>query len=89
MREANGVVTLNDVPTKAKLTRFCQKKIDQWLENRAIEEHIDFTVSFMEEQETRQVSCETEIRIRDLSYRGCDLGTDAQQALIRCLKRLH
>ena len=92
MREAIGVVTLNDAPTKAKLTRFCQKKIDQWLETRAIDEPLDdefdFTVSFMEERETHQVSCETEIRVRGQAYRGCDLGSDTQQALIQCLKRL-
>ncbi|MES2964818.1 MAG: hypothetical protein V4760_13080 [Bdellovibrionota bacterium] len=93
MRDRTGTVTVNDAPTKSKLYRFCEKKIDQWIESRAADESkdvpIEFKVSFIEEDETRQVSCETEIRVQGHLWTGADLGSDEQQAFLQCLKRLH
>lgn len=92
MRETTGVVTVNEAPLKSKLFRFCEKKIGQWVEEHVTEPDgsgpVDFKVSFIEEDETRQVSCETEIRLSGRSWRGCDLGSDEQQAFIQCMKRL-
>lgn len=88
-----GVVTINDAPLKSKLYRFCEKKIGRWarevLQTEGLEdEPIDFKVSFIEEEETRQVSCETEIHHHGHTWRGCDLASDASQAFIQCMKRL-
>lgn len=84
----NGIVTVNEAPTKSKLYRFCEKKIDKWAEGRFHRSPIDFTVSFTEEEDTRQISCETEIRFGDHVFRGADLGSDTQQAFIQSMKRL-
>jgi hypothetical protein len=86
----NGEVTVNDLPTKSRLFRFCEKKIDQWLQNHGSEtaEHVDFRVEFTEEEETKQVSCVTEVRVGPHVYRGFDLDSDEQQAFMHSLKRL-
>jgi hypothetical protein len=90
-----GTVTLNDEPTKAKLYRFCEKKIDQWLESQLGQMNLssqpegasaEFNVSILEEN--NQFSCETEIHLGGSHWRGCDLACDAQQALIHSLRRL-
>ena len=96
---ASGVVTVNDAPIKSKLYRFCEKKIDKWVEGHAplvdalddslADTAVDFKVMFTEEEETRQISCETEIRLGQHVFRGADLGSDTQQAFMQCLKRLH
>lgn len=89
----HGRVTLNDTPTKHRLYRFCEKKIDQWLRSHSTEGTSDpidvaFSVSFTEESDTRQVSCETEIQLKGAVYRGCDLGGDTQTSFMQSLKRL-
>lgn len=99
----NGEVIVNDVPMKkSKLYRFCEKRIDKWYKNQAGlfiesdiepgiesgENEIQFKVEFTEEDECRQVSCVTEISMQGMRWRGCDLGTDTQNAFIQSLKRL-
>jgi hypothetical protein len=94
MEFANGQVTVNDEPTKSKLYRFCEKKIDQWLQSRLDPqgnlgaESAEFTVSFTDETEGKHVSCTTEIHVGDSVWRGWDLDSDTQQAFIHSLKRL-
>lgn len=85
-----GQVTLNDIPTKAKLYRFCQKKIDQWLRAQQLEmktPETAFRVSFSED-DGEQISCVTEIQCGPTIWRGCDLAHDSQQAFMHSLKRL-
>ncbi len=85
---SSGEVTLNDTPTKSKLYRFCEKKIDQWAKDHVVDqEEFDFVVSF-NETETKQISCTTEIHCGGHTYRGWDLDHDTQQAFIHSLKRL-
>ena len=95
MPNTTGTVTLNDEPTKAKLYRFCEKKIDQWLQSQLAAQGpqhpsdgppAEFNVSFLEE--SNQISCETEIHLGDAHFRGYDLATDAQQAFIHSLRQL-
>ena len=96
MEFANGQVTINDEPTKSKLYRFCEKKIDQWLQSRidpvgpnaGSAGAAEFTVSFTEEPDTSQIGCMTEIHLGDSVWRGWDLDSDTQQAFIHSLKRL-
>lgn len=93
---SNGQVTINDAPTKSKLYRFCEKKIDQWIRTRlgegspqgALPPDLEFSVAFTEEVESRQVSCVTEIHLGGALYRGCDLAPDTQMAFMHSLKRL-
>jgi len=101
MSMSSGQVLVNDEPTKNKLYRFCEKKIDQWLKSH-IETNAnptaegtdeqpteaEFRVYFTEEGDTNQVSCMTEISLKGALWRGCDLASDEQQALIHSLKRL-
>mgnify|MGYP001592371548 CR=1 FL=1 len=94
MSLANGEVTLNEQPTKSRLSRFCEKKIGQWLQNHAtnntpLAEEIAYRVAFTEEDDVDQISCVTEIRWAGSVWRGCELAPDAQQAFIHSLKRLH
>ncbi len=90
----NGQVTVNDSPTKSKLYRFCEKKIDQWVKSHSPAQEAgemptaEFQVSFIEESHTKQVSCVTEVRLGGALYRGCDLDCDTQQAFIHSLRRL-
>lgn len=91
----NGQVTINDSPTKSKLYRYCEKKIDQWIQSRVgsadptiSNPTIEFRVSFTEEDESRQVSCVTEIQFGNSVWRGCDLAPDTQMAFMHSLKRL-
>lgn len=90
MSLSNGEVTINDLPTKSKLFRFCEKKIDQWIQSHAEgADTVEFKVSFTEEDEVRQVSCVTEIHLGGGAvWRGCDLAADTQQAFMHSLKRL-
>lgn len=86
-----GQVTVNDEPTKAKLLRFCEKKIDQWIkshfdQNSTPQADAEFKVSFQEEG--KQISCVTEISMKGALWRGCDLGGDTQNAFMHSLKRL-
>jgi hypothetical protein len=90
---ANGQVTINDCPTKSKLYRFCEKKIDQWLRSHSgsgdqTVESVEFRVSFSEETGTKQVSCVAEILLGGATWRGCDLANDTQNAFMHALKRL-
>ena len=85
----NGQVTINEAPTKSKLFRFCEKKIDQWLESHAVESPAEFRVSFTEEDETQQISCVTEISMDGKILRGCDVDVDSQAAFLHSLKHLH
>ena len=87
-----GQVILNDTPTKHKLYRFCEKKIDQWLHAHAGVDHsakvpAEFSVRFSED-DGEQISCVTEIHFGDSMYRGCDLAHDAQEAFMHSMKRL-
>ena len=93
MKPSHGEVTVNDAPTKARLFRFCEKKIDQWLSSHSEltgpdSSEIDFRVAFIEEEETRQIACETEIRVAGSIYKGHDLAGDTQQAFMQSMKRL-
>lgn len=92
MRFTNGLVTVNDEPTKSKLYRFCEKKIDQWLRdhfgNGEMDPGAEFRVEFTEEDGSEQISCVTEICLRGTLWRGCDLAGDSQQAFMHSLKRL-
>jgi hypothetical protein len=99
MAFANGKVMIDDEPTKSKLYRFCEKKIDQWIKSQialahegqystAEEPDAEFVVEFAHEDGTKQVSCMTEIHIRGALWRGFDLATDSQQAFMHSLKRL-
>lgn len=89
MSLSNGEVTINDLPTKSKLFRFCEKKIGQWIQSHAEgTDPVEFRVSFTEEDEARQVSCVTEIHLGNAVWRGCDLAADTQQAFMHSLKRL-
>lgn len=95
MAYSNAEVTVNDLPTKSRLFRFCEKKIDQWLRthqtvsNSETDAPVAFKVEFTEEDDTKQVSCVTEIQIGSHCYRGFDLANDEQQAFMHSLKRLH
>ena len=93
MKVSNGYVTVNELPTKNRLFKFCEKKIDQWLQSRSdlepLEGPVEFSVSFTEDDESSQVSCQTEIQLGAHIYRGCDLAPDTQQAFMHSLKRLH
>jgi O-phosphoseryl-tRNA(Cys) synthetase len=83
-----GQVTLNDTPTKSKLFRFCEKKIDQWLQTHADgADPVEFRVAFSED-DGEQISCVTEIQMGSHFWRGCDLAHDSQQAFMHSLKRL-
>ncbi|HVK61080.1 MAG TPA: hypothetical protein VM432_06000 [Bdellovibrionales bacterium] len=90
MTHTHGEVTVNDLPNKSRLFKFCEKKIDQWLQNlgSSTDEPIEFKVEFTEEEDTRQVSCVTEIHVGQSVWRGFDLSTDEQQAFMHSLKRL-
>jgi hypothetical protein len=95
MKPANGQVTVNEAPSKSKLFRFCEKKIDQWLESHLVDGHepTEFRVSFTHEEneteESKQISCVTEIQMGDTVLRGCDVDVDTQAAFLHSLKRLH
>jgi hypothetical protein len=85
----NGTVTINEAPSKSKLFRFCEKKIDQWLESHAVDSPAEFSVSFTEEDEAKQISCVTEISMGGKTLRGCDVDVDSQAAFLHSLKHLH
>lgn len=89
MKLANGQVTINETPSKCRLFRFCEKKIDQWLESHAVETPAEFRVSFTEEEESLQISCVTEISVNGKVLRGCDVDVDSQAAFLHSLKHLH
>lgn len=80
---------MNECPSKSKLFRFCEKKIDQWLESHSVEPSApaEFRVSFTNEED--QVSCVTEIHVGSRVLRGCDVDADTQAAFLHSLKRLH
>lgn len=91
MSQATGFVTVNEHPTKSKLYRFCEKKIDKWIRSRLgtdATRPARFSVSFTEEGGARQVSCVAEIQMGDCRFRGCDLAQDPQMAFMHALKRL-
>jgi hypothetical protein len=96
---ANGKVTIDDEPTKSKLYRYCEKKIDQWIKTQIALEDVaagvaaddpeaEFIVEFAHEDGAKQISCMTEIHVRGALWRGYDLATDSQQAFMHSLKRL-
>lgn len=89
MKPTHGQVTINEAPSKSKLFRFCEKKIDQWLESHAQVDPsaAEFNVSFTEED--KQISCVTEIHLGEQVFRGCDVDGDTQAAFLHSLKRLH
>lgn len=89
MKMTNGQVTINECPSKSKLFRFCEKKIDQWLEAHpvAAARPAEFRVSFNDEDD--QISCVTEIQVGETVLRGCDIDVDTQGAFLQSLKRLH
>lgn len=89
MKPTNGQVTINECPSKSKLFRFCEKKIDQWLETHPIDPAVptEFRVSFTNEED--QISCVTEIQLGETILRGCDVDVDTQAAFLHSLKRLH
>lgn len=89
MRSATGQVTIDECPSKSKLFRFCEKKIDQWLEAHPSEIHApaEFRVTFTNEAD--QVSCVTEIQLGEKVLRGCDVDGDTQVAFLHSLKHLH
>ena len=89
MKPANGQVTINECPTKSKLYRFCEKKIDQWLESHSHEvvAPAEFRVTFTNEDD--QVACVTEIQLGERVLRGCDIDVDQQAAFLHSLKQLH
>ena len=90
MNIANGQVTTNEgQPAKSKLYRFCEKKIDQWLESHDVSSPAEFRVSFSEEGDSKQISCVTEILMGEKILRGCDMDVDTQAAFLHSLKRLH
>lgn len=91
MKQAHGQVTVNEVPGKSKLSKFCEKKIDQWLESHPtpLSSTAEFKVSFTQDEEAKQVSCVTEIQVGDLMLRGADMDADSQAAFLHSLKRLH
>ena len=89
MKPANRQVTINEAPSKSKLFRFCEKKIDQWLESHSVHSPAQFRVSFTEEDETQQISCVTEISLDGKILRGCDVDVDSQAAFMHSLKHLH
>jgi hypothetical protein len=92
MGTAQGHVTMNDLPTKTKLHRFCEKKIDQWIQTKISQSTedspIQFRVEFSEDPDTQKVSCLTEVVLGSETFRGCELATDSQQAFMQTLKRL-
>lgn len=95
MRENCGQVTINELPSKSRLFKFCEKKIDQWLQSHVTlgpeispEIPIEFIVSFTDEGDHEQVACMTEIHFGSSVFRGCDLAVDTQQAFMHSLKRL-
>ncbi|RYZ75422.1 MAG: hypothetical protein EOP05_07865 [Proteobacteria bacterium] len=95
MKEHCGQVTVNELPSKSRLFKFCEKKIDQWLQSHVTQDSgstsevpIEFTVSFTEEDDCDQVACMTEIHFGSSVFRGCDLAVDTQQAFMHSLKRL-
>jgi hypothetical protein len=95
MKVANGQVTINELPSKSRLFKFCEKKIDQWLQSHldpklasSPDLPVEFSVSFTEEDDTDQVACLTEIHFGTSVFRGCDLALDTQQAFMHSLKRL-
>jgi hypothetical protein len=89
MKMTNGQVTINESPSKSKLFRFCEKKIDQWLEAHPLTQArpAEFRVSFSDEDD--QISCVTEIQVGETVLRGCDIDVDTQVAFLQSLKRLH
>lgn len=94
MKITQGQVTVNESPGKSNLFRYCEKKIDQWLESHessivTSSEQAEFRVSFTEEPESKQVSCVTEIQLGTKILRGCDVDGDSQAAFLHSLKRLH
>jgi hypothetical protein len=91
-----GDVTLNDEPIKQRLFKFVEKKISQWAQTHLPPEELPkaadgmkFHVSFMEEEDGGQVSCETEIQLGSHIWIGSDWASDTQSALMHSLKRLH
>lgn len=90
-----GQVLINNQPARGKLTRFIDKKIQQWLESHANFHSQDdanaalaYRVELELDEDEKQVSCETEIEIGGAIYRGYDLSNDTQQAFIHSLKRM-
>jgi hypothetical protein len=94
-KDSKGFVTINDEPTKNRLHRFCEKKIDQWAQSQHVVDprndlkSIDFRVRFTEEEDTHQIGCETEIKFAGSTWVGYDINHDTQQAFIHSLKHLH
>lgn len=97
MGAANGQVMFNDSPSKTKLVKFCEKKIEQWVRSQLgvspdqpleASSLPEFNVSFSEESDQKQISCVTEVRLGGHTYRGYDLDCDTQQAFIHSLKRM-
>jgi hypothetical protein len=91
-QDLSGEVTINDSPSKSKLYRFCEKKIDQWIQSKTAQSHAvnsaAFRVSFSDEDDGEQVSCVTEIHLGGSLWRGCEHANDTQRAFIHSLKRL-
>jgi hypothetical protein len=89
MKILNGQVTINECPSKSRLFRFCEKKIDQWLEAHPNGSQVpaEFRVSFTNEE--HQIACVTEIQLGETVLRGCDVDADTQAAFLHSLKRLH
>jgi hypothetical protein len=95
---SNGHVFMNDTPTKSKIYKFCEKKIEQWIRSHLQEQGsisaeesenpIEFKVLFNEESDSRQISCTTEVLLGNSVYRGWDLAADTQMAFMHSLKRL-
>jgi hypothetical protein len=87
-----GEVTINDVPSKSKLYRFCEKKIDQWIQSKIQQslaaDAVAFRVSFSDEDDGAPVGCVTEIQLGGSVWRGCEHANDTQRAFIHSLKRL-
>jgi len=91
MESSNRQVTINDTPTKSKLYRFCEKKIDQWIRTRFVPRNLadlEFHVAFTEESDSKQISCVTEVTLGGSVWRGCDLATDTHMAFMHSLKRM-
>lgn len=91
----SGQVTVNDEPTKNRLYKFCEKKIDQWVRSHfeessadALESNGEFRVEFTEEDGSPQIACMTEVCLNGALWRGYDLANDSQQAFMHSLKRL-
>jgi hypothetical protein len=85
-----GEVLVNDEPARNKLSRFIEKKIHQWIEHHQelSPDQLNYRVTFSDDDDVNQVSCETEITVGGHLWRGCELANDTQIAFIHSLKRL-